>query len=620
MNVPNCTGETAETTRNRMNPHHQSNASSTSSSGLSTPLHSIIEEDKRRNIIHQLGGRDASDRLKIYRSTNDMSDDHKKQELNNVIKSNECIPNSSSSNNNNKQIIYIKSQTNTEPTISQHSKPKVMITSPPTPTSPVKISIKPHLSYHPLNNNIEIDSDNIETPPVVRRNISARGLPPDSEIIEKKNMINPTDQEILGDGQFDRFSSARRTRRYKRPVDYSSGTEEKTSEYQHVKLHESETVSQPVTKEKPKTPVLIKSPLFEEDKESRLKRWQEKLMHGSEDDLIKTKLNRIGRHLTSINQKDVQDAIQNLKSPTEIPEIISFERRQSQDLHPIKPIMQELNDEGFEETQSLVSDTPSQGKESTSSCNDVPDGKVIEPAQAPRVNALKRHGSERLPKRTTKPLSHNLITKNQDLIQNRTIRGTPISTSSSSGSVRREGLIRKSDLSSPSLLNNIERSSSRGSLRSSRSSLNSGISTSTIKKMPSKLSTLKKSQSADSPVTKRPLNVQNSFKSNVRVPASRSSSSGSSIGPNQTRRPASSLTSSPSKILSSASFKENRKSSTAIQQTRSSSSSNVPSAQQSPIKSPSSLSQSTSSSARRTGGFMRPTTASATKVNGVRGK
>lgn len=602
---------------------YNSNPSSTSSSAVSTPLHSIIEEDKRRNIIHQLGGRDASDRLKIYirRPSTDALNVNQ-QELNSTIQSNEIIPNNSS--NNNKQVIYIKSQTNnsSEPTISEQPSPQLRrqnnVTSP---TSPVKISIKPQLSYHPLHNNIEIDSDNIETPPVVRRNISARPMM-EGELIEKKNLINPTDQEILGDGQFDRFSSARRTRRYKRPIDYSSGAEEKTSEYHNIK---TQVETSPVI-EKSSPPVMSKNPLVDEDKESRLKRWQEKLKYINTDDDIKTKLNRSVRHLTSINQKDVQDAIQNLKSPTEIPEIISFERRQSQDVNALKPIVQELNDEGFEETQSLVSDTPSQGKESTSSCNDITDAKIPEPAQTPRITALRRHGSERLPKRSTKPLSHNSITKNQDLIQNRTIRGNPISTSSSGSLLRRDTFanLRKSDSLSSSPLN-IERSSSRASLRSSRSSLNSGVSTSTIKKMPSKLSTLKKSQSADSPVIKRPLNVRNTIKTTSRVPASRSSSSGSSIGPNQARRPPSAASSvtSPRKILSSTSFKENRKSSSAvIPQQKSSSSSNVSSSQQSPVKSQSSGSQNTASSVRRsTGGFMRPTTSSATKVtNGARGK
>lgn len=94
----------------------------------------------------------------------------------------------------------------------------------------------------------EIDSDNIETPPATRRLfsptrdvstnksdspndtkelgytlkdgfVSKDMLYKDNERKEAENKL----AEVLGDGQFDRFSSARRTRRYKRSTDYNSG-------------------------------------------------------------------------------------------------------------------------------------------------------------------------------------------------------------------------------------------------------------------------------------------------------------------------------------------------------------------------------------------------------------
>lgn len=89
-----------------------------------------------------------------------------------------------------------------------------------------------------VSNKIEIDSDNIETPPTTRKIFPSavdkreptpptpcsrrmvsrpiKDLPPSPEDVEP-----PT---TLGDGQFDRFSSARRTRRYKRNPDSSSAT------------------------------------------------------------------------------------------------------------------------------------------------------------------------------------------------------------------------------------------------------------------------------------------------------------------------------------------------------------------------------------------------------------
>ena len=91
------------------------------------------------------------------------------------------------------------------------------------------------------NDRVEIDSDNIETPPATRRVLSVRSSTKDSD--EPSSPTTPTmptssplrrtasarepcrrfeaaqaahDEEMMGDGQFDRFSAARRTRRYKK--------------------------------------------------------------------------------------------------------------------------------------------------------------------------------------------------------------------------------------------------------------------------------------------------------------------------------------------------------------------------------------------------------------------
>ncbi|KAH9639545.1 hypothetical protein HF086_012396 [Spodoptera exigua] len=88
---------------------------------------------------------------------------------------------------------------------------------------------------------VEIDSDNLETPPAQRKFNSSFNPPPEREPCRKFQPSLPTRsnlsdkasaemkdlcQEILGDGQFDRFSAARRTRRYKRNTDSNSSPEE----------------------------------------------------------------------------------------------------------------------------------------------------------------------------------------------------------------------------------------------------------------------------------------------------------------------------------------------------------------------------------------------------------
>lgn len=87
-----------------------------------------------------------------------------------------------------------------------------------------------------VSNKIEIDSDNIETPPTTRKifptAVDKREPTPPAQCSRrmmarpvKELPPSPEDAEpptILGDGQFDRFSSARRTRRYKRNTDSTS--------------------------------------------------------------------------------------------------------------------------------------------------------------------------------------------------------------------------------------------------------------------------------------------------------------------------------------------------------------------------------------------------------------
>lgn len=356
----------------------------------------------------------------------------------------------------------------------------------------------------------EIDADNIETPPAQRKLFNP---PPEREPCRKfqpsLSKFNISDkataemkdlcQEILGDGQFDRFSAARRTRRYKRNPDSSSPEDEKKPESPTELVAETQVIrpsklevqaSYPV-----EAPQEVAKPIevvVKDEKENRLKRWQDRLKNQSQTTTKEPKSQPYSRmrRQTSINQEDVQKAIRELKSPTETPtgvwsrnnyrksmnakiEQKAPDRTTSPRIPKVKS-EHELNDEGFEETQSLNSESASQG--ASSGCNvecDSPTPKVTKSPDIPKRISTKE---TRTPPRT--PIDPK--------------RAVPKRTSSL----------------------RVERSTSRASLRSSRSSLNSSASVATVKRAPAPV------KPAPKPVPK-PVS---------RMPASRSSSSGSSVG------------------------------------------------------------------------------------------
>ncbi|XP_022815236.1 inverted formin-2 [Spodoptera litura] len=369
---------------------------------------------------------------------------------------------------------------------------------------------------------VEIDSDNIETPPAQRKFNSSFNPPPEKEPCRKFQPSLPTRsnlpdkasaemkdlcQEILGDGQFDRFSAARRTRRYKRNTDSnSSPEEEKKPEPPAPELIAETQVIRPSKLEvqasyKVETPQDVAKPIEagKDEKETRLKRWQDRLKSQSTDKTTKeTKPYLRMRRQTSINQEDVQKAIRELKSPADNPTGVWSrdgyrkslntrtekapekvpERTTSPRMSKVKS-EHELNDEGFEETQSLNSESASQG--ASSGCNVECESPVpkISKSPVPKLGQPKK-----------------IATK-----ETRTPPRTPIDP-------KRVIPKRASSL-------RVERSTSRASLRSSRSSLNSSTSVSTVKRVP------------PAPVKPTPKPVP---KPVSRMPASRSSSSGSSVG------------------------------------------------------------------------------------------
>ncbi|GBP44170.1 FH2 domain-containing protein 1 [Eumeta japonica] len=396
----------------------------------------------------------------------------------------------------------------------------------------------------PCTDKAEIDSDNIETPPVQRKTFNP---PPEKEPCRKfqptfssrfiasnekaEAEMRDLCQEILGDGQFDRFSATRRTRRYKRPTDLSSLEDEQPKKPENSKEILAETqVMRPSKLEVQasyavETPQEVAKPIndaVKEEKESRLKRWQDRLKNQSPLE-IKTPSNPTKeiskpisttpysrmRRQTSINQEDVQKAIKELKSPTEsptgvwsrnayrrstgnrtvsdikVPSHSTIERTTSPRIPKVRS-EHELNDEGFEETQSLNSESASQG--ASSGCNVECDSPVqgSRPSKSPDIPKRISTKETKTPPRTPSDPKRSVVPKRANSLR-------------------------------------VERSTSRASLRSSRSSLNSSASVATVKRAP--------------PAPVKPISKPIQSRSVSRMPASRSSSSGSSVGATVSRPP-----------------------------------------------------------------------------------
>uniref|UniRef100_A0A182QQ11 FH2 domain-containing protein n=1 Tax=Anopheles farauti TaxID=69004 RepID=A0A182QQ11_9DIPT len=745
----------------------------------SSNLQSILEEDKRKNIIQSLGERPPSDRLQIYirRGSDNPSGVVSPPDSTGSPTSGGGgkVPAVADVNGKeeHKQSIYIRqppvggggekqhgshhttagtpstiSSSTTSTTSVGGSEPVTLPgceTTTSTTTSPGSGTVAPpprrtrrahHVYDESTNNKIEIDSDNIETPPSIRRNVggssaggtgpasgggSCRRLHHQSQSDSKDSLLllandsgkgsssaaDSTGAEVLGDGQFDRFSSARRTRRFKRPIDLGAsgaGSGNETTTTTATTASPSPDGSLPDSAAQ--SPLLVgtatgttvppsgKDPAKHEQ-EQRLKRWQDKLksttttvavggktagstsLTGRESprshaEAVLNRASKVGRTISRISQEDVREAIRSLKSPT--PERTWSPTKDIHQQHAkgAPAVTHELNDEGFEETQSLVSDTPSQGKDSVSSCNDYGSdtkSKRVAAAASPATTTaskLAAHASngKLSATRTSSPsMASLLMVKNgsSGLERSRSLRGAPTASLPVSKNLlpRRTASMRRGTTgdgdggrsgSTPALLRpiarqaqDVERSNSRTSLRSSRSSLSSAVSTNTVRKVPAPLrsgppatgtayaktfsplsTTTSTTLSANSSPSKRPLATATSGNIGHRgAPASRSSSSGSSIGPTATtvvrkpppksatkenhHQPHSTGASSSAGRLPTGSSKSTSNGSL----TGSGTGGGV-----SPTPSPSGRQSVTGVTSRRTSGFMRPTTSSATKVKG----
>lgn len=236
---------------------------------------------------------------------------------------------------------------------------------------------------------------------------------------------------------------------------------------------------------------------------------------------------------------------------------------------------QELNDEGFEETQSLVSETLSQETSSGNYETDTHDSTRCSPAELSYGGEQRRRSitatmddddlDNRNKRRSlsvdklSKPASGKIFSK-KETARNASEKSSFLPRAAS---MKRESTLKKTEslkktsnvgqsLSgiprTPSK-NEVQRSGSRSSLRSSRSSLNSATSVNTVRNLAANhahlrnytsairalTNDLRKSSPSSSPLP--PKNIVDKRRPNPRqvsvsrIPASRSSSSGSSVGP-----------------------------------------------------------------------------------------
>ncbi|XP_057321996.1 uncharacterized protein LOC130665560 [Microplitis mediator] len=215
----------------------------------------------------------------------------------------------------------------------------------------------------------------------------------------------------------------------------------------------------------------------------------------------------------------------------------------------VKGKEQELNDEGFEETQSLVSETLSQETSSGNYETDIHDSprcspaemRYVKEAEPPKrvigkdeIARLKSFRSRTKPAQENEKTTSSYLTKKSESPKREILKKTD-------SSKKIVPLIKASGTRNP-----VERSTSKSSLRSSRSSLNSASSVNTVRKLAPSHPQLRGYTSAicamTSDLRKNPSPLTNAVKdadkrqtssriATTKIPASRSSSSESSVGP-----------------------------------------------------------------------------------------
>ncbi|XP_035740282.1 formin-J-like isoform X2 [Vespa mandarinia] len=221
---------------------------------------------------------------------------------------------------------------------------------------------------------------------------------------------------------------------------------------------------------------------------------------------------------------------------------------------------QELNDEGFEETQSLVSESLSQETSSGNYETDAHDSTRYSPAELRYTGTIVTQCRPNDEEEEEVDVRHIIKEPAKNVFAKTVpVRGTnneksflPKRTANMKRENNRkvESLKRNPTVMASNIRNEVERSGSRSSLRSSRSSLNSATSVNTVRNLaPSHAhlrsytsairaltNDLRKSSPSNTPLPPTVKKENDKRRTNpriavTRIPASRSSSSGSSVGP-----------------------------------------------------------------------------------------
>lgn len=196
---------------------------------------------------------------------------------------------------------------------------------------------------------------------------------------------------------------------------------------------------------------------------------------------------------------------------------------------PSRKTKEHDNDEGFEETQSLMSESPSQGASSGGNYEtDTIDSSRIVIANALKVptktQGKKSIGEAQISSSKSSTLSAPKTGRN---LERSTSLRKNVQDNSATKSIipRRSDSMRKPEQKPTTKPpNTIQKSNSRSSIVSSRSSLNSAVSTNTVKKLPLRPNT---SNNVNKPVQRSPSNKSISSttsRSNLKRTASNSSS------------------------------------------------------------------------------------------------
>lgn len=202
---------------------------------------------------------------------------------------------------------------------------------------------------------------------------------------------------------------------------------------------------------------------------------------------------------------------------------------------PLRKTKEHDNDEGFEETQSLMSESPSQGASSSGNYEPIDQAQIVvadfsktKPQRGISTESKTTENSTTtcdhiIPKRQIRSNGTREPQKTNRLLD----RSTSLRKSSQDSTTRKSVIPRRSDsLKKPEISKpvSIQKSNSRNSIVSSRSSLNSATSVCTVKKLPLRPNT---SNNLNKPIQRTPsnksVNANNLNKNNLKRSSSNSS-------------------------------------------------------------------------------------------------